>query len=209
MHSVQQIIAAALLAVAASTPMTAMATVPAGTMVSYRYTGNPLDFQQTNSDPAVSSSGRPIIGEFFFSDYIAPDTTITANPFTSTTPKFLSARSDSSVFFDYRYSMPRWGANITLTTDANGEVAAWNFSLGYSGPGGSGSDNSRFGNGSTGKDQTLGNFDGALDARWNEGKPGTWTVSVVPVPEPETYALAMAGMLIVASATRRKSSLEA
>jgi len=41
---------------------------------------------------------------------------------------------------------------------------------------------------------------------YNSNNPGTWTISAVPVPEPETYAMMLAGLGLMGFMVRRKKA---
>jgi hypothetical protein len=51
-----------------------------------------------------------------------------------------------------------------------------------------------------GRFETYSRFNGAITT------PGTWTMGVAAVPEPETYAMLLAGLGLVGAVARRRSA---
>ena len=104
-----------------------------------------------------------------------------------------------------------WNPNWTVTmnigaVDANGLPTVWDISLQrqlHTPEGREDLSNlfvSNTGDSATGGYETYSYFAGASAA------PGTWTIGPAPIPEPETYAMLLAGLGVIGAAARRRGA---
>lgn len=100
---------------------------------------------------------------------------------------------------------PNWTATMNIgAVDANGLPTAWNVSLQrqLNTPTGREDISNLFisdtGDSASGGYQTFSSFNGASTA------PGTWTMGAAVVPEPETYAMLLAGLGLIGAVARRR-----
>lgn len=105
---------------------------------------------------------------------------------------------------------PNWTVNLDIgAVDANGLPTVWDISLlrQLHTPEGrediSNITTTNNGDSVVGGYETYYYFEGAITA------PGTWTMGVAAVPEPETYAMMLAGLGLVGAVARRRRSARA
>jgi len=188
----------------------ASATVPEGMVVSYQYTGNLFTAKLSSYSKQTTPYSNPssyIRFEFQLADYLpTSQTTLIAG----------------NVLGPLGHPSGRVAVNDM------GEITAWNLSESWGGPWGYASLNTQFKMGTpelTLDPNVYSHIDGidfasnsyyGDDVTYNVNTPGHWTVSLVPaprsplpgVPEPETGALVLIGLLMVGAMAKRHASLD-
>jgi len=215
MKQLKQWASVALLSFASLASHAAGAPAPQGTWVAYTYTGQNLT---TRAFDVSSMWGQPSSG--------VESVNRIGVGFDVLLPAYLAP--GESIHAQYTQEWDGKGFDITLSTDDSGNIVAWDVSswvgLGpywklstRSGPNASDHDNYR-------------TTRGTSEYFSNQGSPGSWTValvdgeypwaypsrrldgatgrsfSVLVLPEPETYALTLIGLLMVGGMAKRQAS---
>lgn len=206
MKHAKQFAIAAVTAIALHAAHATSTTVPQGMLVSYQYTGKLFTAKQStysNQSTPYSDPSSYIRFEFQLADYLPTGQT------TSIAGNAVGPR-------DHPYGQ-------VVVNDA-GEITAWNLSESWGGPWGYASLNTQFKMGTpelTLDPNVYSHIDGIDfasnsyygDVTYNVNTPGHWTVSLVPspglplpaIPEPETYAMALIGLLMVGGMAKRQA----
>ena len=206
-------------------PAITHAAIPPGQAVAYIYVGQPLDLtieEYTDLYGVDHSSGiqygshAPLVADFLFDDYLPPGQ---ATDIFSGAPTLIYAEAMGAIY--KRISTPdinrySYISSGTLVTDASGAISAWGFQVYEQDLGGQTDALSFSLPGDVSIDKTSrSNYDYSHSlTAFNYNKPGTWYVTLVTlwpeppaplvVPEPETAALCLVGLITVAAIGRQR-----
>ncbi len=174
---------------AGCTAMALCAASPIANAVTYSYTGN--TFTSVSAPYTTSDS---VSGTITLATPLAANLT----SFTTVLPTSFSFTSAGETISN---STPGSGSQFFFKTDAAGDITYWGATV-YVGS------VSQFSISTINAPTTYGVYDsiqhgGGTEQGLVSKSPGTWSV-MASVPEPEAYALTLAGLILVGSATARR-----
>ena len=218
MKQIKQWAMAALLTLTTLASHAAGAPAPAGTWVAYTYTGNNLT-NRVGYTPSKYELPGVSVNETINDRGIGIDLLI---------PTYLEPGQTTR----YRYAGTPYNNrafDIELSTDDSGNIIAWDVSTG-AGEGSYWEVGTRSGPAAKDFDSYFSSMSYSSNYRWNAGTPGSWSralvssdaawtyiygsrvdtltgrlFAVVVLPEPETYALTLIGLLMVGGMAKRQA----
>lgn len=203
--------------------------VSANALYQYEYTGNPFT-TTTNSiillnDPPYAYNTTET-NEEYISVVFTSQSLLTTSTSINDVSSFAISAVDINTNFTRTLTYPNLNADPNSepgssanpnydaifdigAVDANGIPTIWDMSIDYNYRAPTARLFQAFLRTSTDQDLTFGGYEGFSDYLGQiNNNPGIWTVSLIsPVPEPETYAMLLAGMGLIGCAAKRKKKL--
>lgn len=180
--------------------LAALAAPLSSAQVTYSYAGNNFTTFQYGEPPEGSyTTAMRVTGSFqvasAFTPFVGYNITPLSYSFTDGRNVFSSASPVGTAYFE-------------LVADASGQIFFWNIQLRYEPtPGNVSQIMTDIGQDSGVIAVTI-DGNSSFDTAWVNSQPGSWSVAVSPVPEPETYAMLLAGLGLLGFAARRRKVKE-